>query len=77
MGGSIPSWGDYSAAIFIAAMVRIIAESDALKRWRDVDIPAETLAILAQDAMQQPCLLDNNPVTLTEGDALRLYQQAF
>ena len=65
------------AAIFIAAMVRIIAESGAPKKLRDVDIPAETLAILAQDAMQQTRLLDNNPVLLTADDALRLYQHAF
>lgn len=65
------------AAIFIAAMVRIIAESGAPKKLRDVDIPAETLAILAQDAMQQTRLLDNNPVPLTADDALRLYQHAF
>ncbi|MDA8502510.1 iron-containing alcohol dehydrogenase [Citrobacter sp. Awk 2] len=77
IGEEVSGDTEKDAAVFIAAMVRIIAESGAPKRLRDVDIPAETLAILAQDAMQQTRLLDNNPVPLTADDALRLYQHAF
>lgn len=77
IGEEVSGDTEKDAAIFIAAMVRIIAESGAPKRLRDVDIPAETLVILAQDAMQQTRLLGNNPVTLSEDDALRLYQQAY
>lgn len=65
------------AQSFIAAMVNMIAATGAPNRLRDVNVPEQDLVLLAQDAMQQTRLLDNNPVTLTEGDALRLYQQAF
>lgn len=33
--------------------------------------------MLAADAMKQTRLLANNPVEVTEADALRLYRQAF
>lgn len=65
------------AQSFIAAMVNMIAATGAPNRLCDVNVPEQDLVLLAQDAMQQTRLLDNNPVTLTEGDALRLYQQAF
>ena len=65
------------ARSFIAGMVKIIAATGAPNRLRDVDVPEKDLPLLAHDAMQQTRLLDNNPVTLTEDDALRLYQQAF
>ena len=37
----------------------------------------ESLPMLASDAMLQQRLLVNNPVEVTEADALRLYQEAF
>jgi alcohol dehydrogenase len=77
IGAEVSGDVEKDAGAFIAAMVCIIAETGAPNRLRDVDIPTEKLAILAQDAMQQTRLLDNNPVPLTENDALRLYQQAF
>lgn len=33
--------------------------------------------MLARDAMKQTRLLDNNPVPVTEADALALYRAAF
>ena len=68
---------DIDAQSFMAGMVRIIAATGAPNRLRDVGGPADGLVILAQDAMQQTRLLGNNPVTLNEDDALRLYQQAY
>ncbi|KJF92633.1 hypothetical protein UA70_23360, partial [Raoultella planticola] len=62
---------------FIAEMTRLIVASGAPQRLRDVGVDQAQLPLLARDAMQQTRLLVNNPVTVNEDDALRLYQQAF
>lgn len=77
IGAQVTGDVENDAQSFIAAMVNIIAATGAPNRLRDVDVPETVLTLLAHDAMQQTRLLDNNPVTLTEGDALWLYQQAF
>lgn len=77
IGAKVTGNVENDAQSFIAAMVNIIAATGAPNRLRDVDVPETGLTLLAHDAMQQTRLLDNNPVTLTEGDALWLYQQAF
>lgn len=77
IGAQVTGNVENDAQSFIAAMVNIIAATGAPNRLRDVDVPETGLTLLAHDAMQQTRLLDNNPVTLTEGDALWLYQQAF
>jgi alcohol dehydrogenase class IV len=52
-------------------------ESGAPQRLRDVGVTEESLPTLAKDAMLQTRLLGNNPVPVTESDALKLYQEAF
>lgn len=68
---------EQDAQAFIGEMQRIIAASGAPQRLRDVDIQQGDLPVLAHDAMQQTRLLVNNPLKLSEDDALQLYQQAF
>ena len=65
------------SAAFITEMTRLIVASGAPQRLRDVGVEKAQLPLLARDAMLQTRLLVNNPVTVNEGDALRLYQQAF
>ena len=62
---------------FIAAIAAIVAGSGAPRRLSEVGVPRDSLPILAADAMKQTRLLGNNPVAVTEADALRLYEQAF
>ena len=47
------------------------------KRLHELQVTRESLPQLARDAMQQQRLLINNPVPLTEADALRLYEDAY
>lgn len=46
-------------------------------KLRDLGIQQHDLALLAQDAMLQTRLLQNNPRELTEADALGIYQATF
>ncbi|MDY0240728.1 MAG: iron-containing alcohol dehydrogenase [Rhodospirillaceae bacterium] len=62
---------------FIAAMVALLDGSGAPRRLRDVGIPEDALPSMAADAMQQTRLLINNPVEVTEADALALYREAY
>ncbi|SKA02157.1 iron-containing alcohol dehydrogenase [Consotaella salsifontis] len=75
----VPGAGDASARsnAFVDAMQRLMDESGAPRRLRDVGVSEEKLPLLANDAMKQTRLLVNNPVDVTEADALRLYQEAF
>lgn len=65
------------AAAFIEFMDDLMDRSGAPRRLRDVDVPRSSLPALAADAMKQQRLLLNNPVVVTESDALRLYEQAY
>jgi alcohol dehydrogenase class IV len=62
---------------FVAEMERLMDESGAPRRLRDVGVTDNALALLAADAMKQMRLLVNNPVEVTETDALALYREAF
>ena len=62
---------------FVAEMERLMDESGAPRRLRDVGVTDNALALLASDAMKQGRLLVNNPVEVTEADALALYREAF
>ena len=62
---------------FVAAMDRLMNASGAPRRLRDVGVTQDKLALLASDAMKQTRLLVNNPVEVTEADALALYREAF
>lgn len=62
---------------FVEYMQNLMNESGAPQRLRDVGVSEESLPTLAKDAMIQTRLLGNNPVPVTESDALALYQEAY
>jgi alcohol dehydrogenase class IV len=62
---------------FVTEMERLMDASGAPRRLRDVGVTDNALALLASDAMKQGRLLVNNPVEVTEADALALYREAF
>lgn len=65
------------AQAFVAFMDDLMTRSGAPRRLRDCGVPEDSLPTLARDAMLQTRLLVNNPVEVTEADALTLYRQAF
>ncbi|NVK32969.1 MAG: iron-containing alcohol dehydrogenase [Rhodobacteraceae bacterium] len=65
------------SANFVAFMQNLMDRSGAPLRLRDVEVPEDDLPMLARDAMLQTRLLVNNPVEVTEQDALRLYREAY
>ncbi|WP_052195086.1 iron-containing alcohol dehydrogenase [Aureimonas altamirensis] len=65
------------AEAFLGLMDSLMDASGAPRRLRDAGVGEESLPMLAADAMKQTRLLANNPVEVTEADALRLYRQAF
>jgi alcohol dehydrogenase class IV len=65
------------SAAFVHFMEDLMNRSGAPRRLRDVDVTEESLETLARDAMLQTRLLGNNPVDVTEADALALYREAF
>lgn len=66
-----------SAAAFVSHMETLMNASGAPRRLREVGVTDNSLAMLAADAMKQTRLLQNNPVEVTEADALALYREAF
>jgi alcohol dehydrogenase class IV len=62
---------------FVTEMERLMDASGAPRRLRDVGVTDNTLALLAAEAMKHERLLVNNPVVVTEADALALYREAF
>ncbi len=65
------------SSAFVAAIERLLHDSAAPRRLRDAGVTDNSLALLASDAMKQTRLLVNNPVEVTEADALALYREAF
>lgn len=65
------------AAAFVALMEDLMNRSGAPRRLRDCNVTEESLPMLASDAMLQTRLLVNNPVEVTQEDALALYREAF
>ncbi len=65
------------SSAFVAHMEKLMDESGAPRRLRDVGVSEDSLAMLASDAMKQTRLLVNNPVEVREEDALALYREAF
>lgn len=65
------------SANFVNFMQDLMDRSGAPLKLRDVKVPEEDLPMLARDAMLQTRLLVNNPVEVTEEDALALYREAF
>ncbi|CAG9001520.1 MAG: Long-chain-alcohol dehydrogenase 1 [Candidatus Celerinatantimonas neptuna] len=75
----IPGEGDAQtrSAAFVDFMLKLMDESGAPRRLRDVNVTEESLPMLAEEAMKQTRLLVNNPVEVTQGSALELYREAF
>ncbi|MBU2937592.1 iron-containing alcohol dehydrogenase [Pacificibacter marinus] len=65
------------SAKFVEFMEDLMDRSGAPRRLRDCKVTEDSLPTLAQDAMLQTRLLVNNPVEVTETDALALYREAF
>nr|WP_321507912.1 iron-containing alcohol dehydrogenase [uncultured Celeribacter sp.] len=65
------------SANFVNFMQDLMDRSGAPLKLRDVNVPEADLPMLAKDAMLQTRLLVNNPVEVTEEDALALYREAF
>ncbi|MEW6316145.1 MAG: iron-containing alcohol dehydrogenase [Pseudomonadota bacterium] len=74
---AVPARSADRAHDFVEAMQALMDESGAPRRLRDVGVGENMLALLASDAMKQTRLLVNNPVEVTEADALQLYREAF
>jgi alcohol dehydrogenase class IV len=76
---SAPGAGDAEARSghFVDYMQKLMDESGAPRRLRDVGVTDNSLAMLAHDAMKQTRLLVNNPVEVAEENALELYREAF
>ena len=74
-----PGVGDDQArsAAFVAAMEWLMDRSGAPRRLREVGVTDNALSLMASEAMKQQRLLVNNPVEVTEADALALYREAF
>lgn len=62
---------------FISALADMLQASGLPLRLRDVGITRDQLPLLADEAIKQQRLLINNPVPITEADALGLYRQAW
>ncbi|RBP85216.1 iron-containing alcohol dehydrogenase [Marinomonas rhizomae] len=75
--GSSEEEVEIRSAKFVDFMQKLMNESGAPQRLQDVGVTEESLPTLAKDAMLQTRLLGNNPVPVTEDDALALYQAAF
>ncbi|MNC56294.1 Lactaldehyde reductase [compost metagenome] len=60
--------------LFIDHMQNHLDRSGLVLKLRDLDIEASSLPKLAQDAMLQTRLLQNNPRDMTEAAALAIYQ---
>ncbi|WP_408011979.1 iron-containing alcohol dehydrogenase [Roseibium suaedae] len=75
----VPGTGDAAtrSTAFVAHMEKLMDESGAPRRLRDVGVTDNSLAMLAADAMKQTRLLVNNPVEVSEEDALALYREAY
>jgi alcohol dehydrogenase len=65
------------ARLFIEFMTALCHSLGLNKRLRDMGIPQNGLVELAEQAMLQTRLLQNNPKEITLADALAIYQQAW
>lgn len=65
------------AEAFLTRMTELMDASGAPRRLRDAGVAEDMLETMAADAMLQTRLLGNNPVEVTQTDALALYREAF
>ncbi|MES2904099.1 MAG: iron-containing alcohol dehydrogenase [Pseudomonadota bacterium] len=64
-------------AILIETLDTLIAASGIATRLRDHGIARDDIPVLASEAMKQQRLLVNNPCSIEEADAARLYEAAW
>jgi alcohol dehydrogenase class IV len=69
--------GAQGAQAFIDRMVDLAADIGLQPRLRDVGIPRDAVAMMAEDAMKQTRLLVNNPRPVTLEDARAIYEAAW
>ena len=74
---AFPDLAHPSAEAFITAMVDLAADIGLEPRLRDVGIPQDAVAMMAEDAMKQTRLLVNNPRPVTLEDARAIYEAAW
>jgi alcohol dehydrogenase class IV len=65
------------SAAFVEGMEQLMTASGAPRHLHEVGVTEDSLPLLASDAMKQTRLLVNNPVAVTEADALALYREAY
>ncbi len=66
-----------AAEALVAYLVALIDDLKLPATLKDMNIPESDLPMLAADAMLQQRLLVNNPVEVSEADALAIYQNAW
>ncbi len=66
-----------AAAQLVEQLESLVLASGLKPRLRDHGIAREEAPMLAREAMKQTRLLVNNPVSITEADAQRLYEAAW
>ena len=66
-----------NAEAFIAALVELAEDIGLEPRLRDVGIPRDAVAMMAEDAMKQTRLLVNSPRPVTLEDARAIYEAAW
>lgn len=79
VGADVPEDANYEARAnaFLRRLIELMDASGAPRRLRDAGVDRNMLPQLASDAMLQTRLLGNNPVQVTETDALALYHAAY
>jgi alcohol dehydrogenase class IV len=69
--------GRSTASAFVEALASLCIKVGLQPRLRDVGIPQDAVAMMAEDAMKQTRLLVNNPRPLTLQDARAIYDAAW
>ena len=64
-------------ALLIERLDAMVVDSGLAPRLRDHGVAAEDIPLLAREAMKQQRLLVNNPCSIDEADARRLYEAAW
>ena len=68
---------DQATAMLAEYFLELAGDFGLPTRLRDMDIPENDLAMLAEEAMLQTRLLINNPREMGKSDALEIYNQAY
>jgi len=74
---AFPERAGGDAEDFVAAIADLSRSCGLEQRLRDVGIPADAVAMMAEDAMRQTRLLVNNPRAVTFEDVRAIYEAAW